>query len=94
MSELPPAAAAAAAAAGGPSGSPAAATAAMAAELQDLFAYVQRYTPVEFTLDTRLQPFIPDFVPRWALVQLAPLPAAALMPLPAASLSLDQLPHQ
>jgi intraflagellar transport protein 46 len=32
-------------------------------EVQELFQYVQRYTPVEFALDFKLQPFLPDFIP-------------------------------
>ena len=46
-----------------PAAAPAAPSAGLAAELAELFAYVGRYAPVEYALDVRLQPFVPDFVP-------------------------------
>lgn len=32
-------------------------------ELSDLFKYVERYVPVEYSLESRFQPFIPEYVP-------------------------------
>ncbi len=32
-------------------------------ELKDLFEFIERYKPSEVVLDTRLKPFIPDFIP-------------------------------
>jgi len=35
----------------------------VSAEIQDLFDYIARYKPNEIELETKLQPFIPDFIP-------------------------------
>jgi len=32
-------------------------------DLKDLFEYIQRYKPQKLDLDTKLKPFIPDYVP-------------------------------
>lgn len=35
----------------------------LSTDIQDLFQYVQRYTPVEFHLEFKLQPWVPDYIP-------------------------------
>lgn len=35
----------------------------VSAEIQDLFDYIGRYKPPDIELETKLQPFIPDFIP-------------------------------
>ncbi len=35
----------------------------VSSEVKDLFQYITRYTPQNITLDTKLMPFIPDYVP-------------------------------
>mmetsp|Transcript_2973 Transcript_2973/g.4144 ORF Transcript_2973/g.4144 Transcript_2973/m.4144 type:complete len:374 (+) Transcript_2973:27-1148(+) len=35
----------------------------VSAEIQDLFDYIGRYKPNDIELETKLQPFIPDFIP-------------------------------
>jgi intraflagellar transport protein 46 len=32
-------------------------------DVKDLFEYIQRYKPQKLDLDTKLKPFIPDYVP-------------------------------
>ena len=32
-------------------------------EVKDLFQYITRYTPQSISLETRMMPFIPDYVP-------------------------------
>lgn len=35
----------------------------VSSEVKDLFEYIQRYKPQKIDLDTKLKPFIPDYVP-------------------------------
>ncbi len=35
----------------------------VSAEMKDLFKHISRYTPQTVELDTKLKPFIPDFMP-------------------------------
>lgn len=35
----------------------------VSSEIKDLFQYIQRYKPQKIDLETRLKPFIPDFIP-------------------------------
>ena len=35
----------------------------VSAEVKELFEYIQRYKPQKIDLDTKLKPFIPDYVP-------------------------------
>ena len=35
----------------------------MASDVKDLFEYITRYKPQKIDLDTKLKPFIPDYVP-------------------------------
>lgn len=35
----------------------------MSSEVKDLFDYIQRYKPQKIDLDTKLKPFIPDYIP-------------------------------
>ena len=35
----------------------------VASDIKDLFEYIQRYKPQKIDLETKLKPFIPDFVP-------------------------------
>ena len=35
----------------------------MSAEMKDLFKHISRYTPQTVELDTKLKPFIPEFIP-------------------------------
>ena len=35
----------------------------MTSDVKELFEYIQRYKPQKIDLDTKLKPFIPDYVP-------------------------------
>lgn len=35
----------------------------MSSEIKDLFEYIQRYKPQKIDLETKLKPFIPDYIP-------------------------------
>ena len=35
----------------------------MSAEIKELFEYIQRYKPQKIDLDTKLKPFVPEFIP-------------------------------
>jgi intraflagellar transport protein 46 len=35
----------------------------VSSEVKDLFEYIQRYKPQKIDLDTKLKPFIPDYLP-------------------------------
>ena len=35
----------------------------MTAEIKELFDYIARYKPQKIDLDTKLKPFIPDYIP-------------------------------
>lgn len=35
----------------------------VSSELRELFEYITRFTPTEIELDTKLKPFIPEYIP-------------------------------
>lgn len=35
----------------------------MSAEVQELFQYISRFKPANMELDTKLKPFIPEYIP-------------------------------
>ena len=35
----------------------------VSSEVKDLFEYIKRYKPQKIDLDTKLKPFIPDYIP-------------------------------
>lgn len=35
----------------------------VSSEVKDLFEYIQRYKPQKIDLDTKIKPFIPDYIP-------------------------------
>ena len=35
----------------------------MSSDLKDLFQHIRRYTPQTIELDTKLRPFIPEYIP-------------------------------
>ena len=35
----------------------------MSSEVKELFEYIQRYKPQKIDLDTKLKPFVPEYIP-------------------------------